>query len=85
MKIKTLRQDFECWEINDQQTAELLTYLKWAEGPEWGKASPDVINDHLRAFLYNITEPTEEIPGEGFLPEDITGKNGFFETQNPVK
>ena len=40
---------------------------------------PDVINDTLRAFLFENGEPAEEIPGEGYLPEKITGPAGFFE------
>jgi hypothetical protein len=80
MQIKTFRPDFEIWKLNDEETAEILQRLRADLGDDWRSAPPDVINETLREYLYQEWRPCEEVTGEGFLPIEISGKDGFFET-----
>jgi hypothetical protein len=79
MRIKTFCPTFECWNLNETEAQQLTDHLTATLGNAWTLQPPDVINDTLRAFLFKNGEPSEEIPGEGFLPTSITGENGFFE------
>ena len=79
MNIKTTRNDLEIWEIDDSRLPEIMQHLRLNVGEDWKTQPKEIINDSLRNFLYYITEPSEEIPGEGEMPTTLTGANGFFE------
>jgi hypothetical protein len=79
MNIKTTRNDLEIWNIDDSKIPEITEHLRQNLGEDWKNEPKELINDSLRNFLYHIAEPTEEIPGEGELPNKLTGKWGFFE------
>lgn len=79
MRIKTFCPSFECWNLNETEAQQLTDHLTATLGNAWTLQPPDVINDTLRAWLFENGEPAEEIPGEGYLPEKITGPAGFFE------
>jgi hypothetical protein len=80
MQIKTYRPDFEIWKLNDEEIAEILQRLRADLGDDWRSAPPEVINETLRDYLYQDWKPCEEVTGEGFLPTEISGRDGFFET-----
>lgn len=79
MKIKTYCPTFECWHLDETEAQQLTDHLTATLGNGWTLAPADVINDTLRAWLFRNGQPSEEIPGEGFMPTSMTGENGFFE------
>lgn len=79
MRIKTFNPSFEYWSLNETEAQQLTDHLTATLGNAWTLEPADVINDELRHFLFKIKEPFEVMCGEGYLPEKITGENGFFE------
>ena len=80
MRIKTFCPTFECWSLNETEAHQLTDHLTATLGNAWTLQPPDVINDTLRAWLFDTyREPVDEYDAIGFMPTSITGENGFFE------
>jgi hypothetical protein len=62
MKITTTVSVSEFWEVSDEQFAALDKHLSEMD-QDWRK-NPWMHNDEIRSFLYDFTNPIEDIYGE---------------------